>query len=150
MATKELSIKNKFQLVKKLKNRIGVIRVLVGLLTFGLGITFLAFRNGWVAVDFPVYLGLLTAVILVAVMVYGYQIYMVRQAILTSKKTVITGRIQKKSMQCNEYSTEYIFQVEGRPYDVKSRHFDAFQEGEEIRIEMMEPGKELLKVKRMK
>ena len=150
MATKELSVKNKFQLVKKLKSRIGVIRVLVGLLIIGLGFTFLAYRKSWVAEDFPVYLGLINAVILVLVMVYSYQIYMIRQAILSSKKTVITGRLQKKSKLCDEYSTEYIFEVEGIPYDVKPRHFDAFQEGEEIRIELTEPGKVLLKVKRLK
>jgi membrane-bound ClpP family serine protease len=150
MTTKELSVKNRFQLIKKLKNRVEVTRVLAGLLIIGLGITFLAFRNSWVAKDFPVYLGLLNALIFVAVLVYGYQIYMIRRAIHTSKKTVITGRLQKKSKQCDEYSTEYIFEVEGIPYDVKSRHFDAFQEGEEIRIELTEPGKELLKVKRVK
>jgi hypothetical protein len=147
---KELSKKNKFRLLKKLRTYVQTVRLLIAALILTLTFTVLSYKFKWVSGDFPAYPALLSLVISGAILVYYYQIINTRKAILSSKKTVITGAIQKKTSQYDEYSTEYAFEIAGNRYDVKAKDFEAFQEGEQVKIELTEPGRDLIKVKRVK
>ena len=150
MAMKVLSEKNKFFLIKKLKSHINTIRILMAAFLFSAGLAFVAYKQHWVSEDFSAYPALLSLVILVAVLAYYFRIVNTRKAILHAKKSVITGEIWQKIKHSDEYSTEYAFVVDGVNYGVKSKHFEAFREGELVKIELTEPGKELIRVKRLK
>ena len=147
MLTKALSEKNKFNLLKKLRSSAATLKYL--LIAFGITLTAaaIAYYQHWVSEDFPAYLLLLATVMLIAAGVSFFEVINIKKAIVSVKK-VITGTLEKKIKHSDEYSTEYTFVVNGTSYNVKSKHFEAFHEGETIRIELSSPGKELLKVKR--
>lgn len=149
MLTKALSEKNKFNLLKKLRSSAATLKYLLFAFAVALAAAGISYMQHWLSPDFPMYLLLLATVILIGAGISFFEITNIKKAIAISKKVVVTGPLEKKIQHSDEYSTEYEFVINGISYDVKSKHFEAFQEGELIQIELSSPGNELLKVKHL-
>lgn len=145
---KELSLTDKDLLRKKLESHTRTFRLLCLPFLIAAGLSFLAFRQGWVAADFPPYLALVCFVLLVALLFFLAEIIKIRKAIAGAGKTVVAGRISKKIKSCDEYSTEYFLVVRGKKYEVESQQFDAFREGDHVKLELAVSGQELISIKK--
>lgn len=147
---KELDLTDKDNLRKKLEGHIKNFQLLVIPFILVMILAYFAFRNHWVAVAFPPYLVLLSLVFLFTLVAFGIEITRLRKAINCTSKIIAAGKITAKIRSCNEYNTDCFFVIRSKKYEVECDQFDAFKEGDYVRLEFSSKGNELICVKPIK
>jgi len=147
---KELSLADKNLLKKHLENQTKSFRLLVWPFLILVVLAYFAFRQHWLADTFPAYLALLALVVLVMLVSFLAEIIQVRKAIKCNSKAIITGIITKKSITSDENYSGLYFEVGGKKYEVEDDQFEAFNEGDRVKLEFSTKGKELIAIKPVK
>lgn len=147
---KELTLTDKGLLKKHLESQIKNFRLLILPFLLINVLAYFAFRQQWIADTFPAYLALLGLVLFITLLVSLVEIIRARKALSCTSKVIKTGRLTKKSVISDEHFTGYYFVVSGEKYEVEADQFEAFHEGDRVKLEFSVKGRILLGIKPVK